>query len=119
MDEMLMSLIGSNGQIELYEDRVIIKRKGLSAKLSFGFFKKDKTIMLDQISEIKLKEAKERIIGYIRFYLKGEEVKRVSMVEASSNENAVTLKAANMEDVRAMKEKIEELQSQNVKNLIE
>lgn len=119
MDEMLMGLIGSNGQIELYEDRVIIKRQGLNAKLSFGFFKKDKTIMLDQITDITIKEAGERIIGYIRFYLEGEEVKRTSAVEASANDNAVTLKAANMEDVYTMKEKIEELQSRNSSNLIE
>ncbi len=119
MDEMLMGLLGSNGQIELYEDRLIIKRQGFSAKLSFGFFKKDKTIMLDQISEIRIKEAGERIIGYIRFYLIGEEVKRTSAVEASSNDKAVTVKAANMEDVYALKAKIEELQSRNVDNLIE
>jgi len=66
---MLMELKSTNGhndQLELYQDKVIIKRKGFNGKLHFGFHKVDKTIYLSQISGIKLKEP-EIMMGYIQF----------------------------------------------------
>jgi len=30
-------LKGANGQVDLYEDRVVIKKEGLSADLMYGF----------------------------------------------------------------------------------
>ena len=55
---MLMELKSTNGQndqLELYQDKVIIKSTGFDGKLHFGFHKVDKTIYLNQISGIKLK----------------------------------------------------------------
>jgi hypothetical protein len=46
MSSLLYELKGVNGQIELYSDKVIIKRKGALAKLTQGFFKGDKTIYI-------------------------------------------------------------------------
>jgi hypothetical protein len=42
MSDMLMELKGANGQIELYKDMIIIKRKGTLSKLTQGFFKGDR-----------------------------------------------------------------------------
>ena len=37
MAQMLMELKGTNGQLELYEDKVTIKRKGFLPKMAQGF----------------------------------------------------------------------------------
>jgi len=46
MAEPLFELKGVNGQLELYNDKVIIRRKGFVSKMTQGFFKGDKTIYL-------------------------------------------------------------------------
>jgi Short C-terminal domain/Domain of unknown function (DUF4429) len=71
MTEVLMELKGSNGKIELHEDKVVIKRQGLTAKMAQGFFKGDKTIYINQITCIELKEGGTFVNGYIQFTLPG------------------------------------------------
>ena len=56
MTNILMELKGTNGQLELYEDKLIIKRKGITAKLVHGFTKGDKTIYIKQTSGIEFTE---------------------------------------------------------------
>tara|TARA_Y100000588_G_C13472096_1_gene593006 strand:+ start:27 stop:548 length:522 start_codon:yes stop_codon:yes gene_type:complete len=69
---MIKSLKGSNGQIELHEDKVVIQRKGLGAKLISGAFTSGaKEIMIDSISGIQFKEA-GITQGFIQFTIPGE-----------------------------------------------
>jgi hypothetical protein len=90
MEDLLMELKGHNGQLELYKDKVIIKRKGFFAKLYFGFVKGDKTIYLNRISGIKLKEC-GLWMGYIQFILPGNiETTRESINGIQNDENTVT-----------------------------
>jgi hypothetical protein len=46
---LLMELKGTSDQLEHYEDKVIIKRKGFQGKNYFRLIKGDKTIYLNQI----------------------------------------------------------------------
>jgi hypothetical protein len=90
MEDLLMELKGHNGQLEFYKDKVIIKRKGFFAKLYFGFVKGDKTIYLNRISGIKLKEC-GLWMGYIQFILPGNiETTRESINGIQNDENTVT-----------------------------
>jgi len=69
---MIKSLKGTNGQIELHEDKVVIKREGLGAKLLSGAFTSGaKEIMIDSISGIQFKEAR-MTQGFIQFTIPGE-----------------------------------------------
>ena len=57
----MVTMISSN-----FTRIVVIKRQGLDGKLHFGFHRVDKTIYLNQISGIKLKEPKI-MMEYIQF----------------------------------------------------
>ena len=69
---MIKSLKGTNGQIELHEDKIVINRKGLMAKITSGAFTSGaKEIMIDSISGIQFKEA-GMTQGFIQFTIPGE-----------------------------------------------
>ena len=105
---MLMELKGINGQLELYEDKVIIKRKGGLAKITQGFTKGDKTIYLNQISAIDLKLGGNLVNGYIQFVLPGGNEKTKGAFQATQDENSIMFRKKDNELVIKMKEKIEE-----------
>ncbi|EKO1912189.1 SHOCT domain-containing protein [Clostridium botulinum] len=109
---MLLSLKGVNGQLELYEDKVIIKRKGILAKLSQGFTKGDKTIYLRQIAGIDLKPGGNLVNGYIQFTLPGGNEKTKGAFEATQDENSIMFLKKYNDVAMQIKQKIEELQQQ-------
>ena len=87
-----MELKGNNGQLEVYEDKMIIKRKGFTNKLIHGFTKRDKTIYINQISGIEFKEP-GIMVGYIQFTLPGGIERRGGILGkdgAMQDENSVT-----------------------------
>ncbi len=61
-------LSGVNGQIELYTDRVIIRSKGLLAKLARGLSLEERTICLDQITNVDIYSGSSFFLsnGYLR-----------------------------------------------------
>ena len=76
---MLMEFHGVNGQLELYADKIIIKRKGVLSKLTQGFTKGDKTIYIKQISGIDFKLGGNVVNGFIQFTLPGGNEKKVGL----------------------------------------
>lgn len=119
MDELLYELKGINGQLELYSDKVIIKRKGFRAKMSQGFFKGDKTIYLNQITGIQIKPGTMLTNGYIQFTLAGGIESKKGILEATQDENTVMFAKKDNELVNKIKSKIEELiASQKATNTI-
>ena len=108
---MLMELKGVNGQLELHEDKVVIKREGLRAKLTQGLFKGDKTIYLNQISGIQVKAASTLVNGYIQFSLSGGNEGTRGIFQAGQDENSVMFDKKNNEIVTEIKSKIEELKA--------
>ena len=63
-NKLLGTVNGVNGQLYLYENRIIIRRKGVIAKMTQGFFKGEKEIFLSQISGIQVKKAGKRIAAH-------------------------------------------------------
>ena len=110
-DRMIMELNGVNGQIELYHDKAIIKRKGFISKLSQGFFKGDKTIYLSQISSIQVKPGSMLTNGYIQFSLSGGNESTKGIVKATQDENTVMFAKKDNGLVENMKAEIEQLKN--------
>lgn len=111
MSELISVLNGVNGQLELYIDKVIIKRKGVVAKITQGFFKGDKTIYLKQITGIQIKPGGILLNGYIQFTLPGGIENKKGIVDATKDENTVIFTKKYNEEVSIIKTKIEEYQS--------
>lgn len=104
-----MELKGVNGQLQLYEDKVIIIRKGVLSKLTQGFFKGDKTIYLSQISGIQLKPGTNLTNGYIQFTLSGGNENTKGIMKATKDENTVMFAKKNNKLVEEIKNEIERL----------
>ncbi len=113
---MLMELKGVNGQLELYEDKVIIKRKGALAKITQGFTKGDKTIYIRQITGIDFKPGGNLVNGYIQFTVPGGNEKGKGAFEAVQDENSVMFKKKDNDIAIKIKEKVEELQQRSSSN---
>jgi len=116
MDKLLEVLEGVNGQVELYDDKVIIKRKGALAKITQGFTKGDKTIYLRQVTGIQLKLGGNLVNGYIQFTVPGGNEKSKGAFEATQDENSVMFKKSSNDIAISMKNKIEELQRKKDNN---
>lgn len=110
---MILELPGINGQIELYDDKIIIKRKGVLSKITQGFTKGDKKIYLNQITGIDLKLGGNMINGYMQFTIPGGNEKDKGAFQATQDENSVMFKKAYNDIAHELKEKIEKLQQQS------
>lgn len=113
---MLMELKGVNGQLELYEDKVIIKRKGALAKLTHGFTKGEKSIYIRQITGIDFKPGGNLVNGYIQFTVPGGNEKVRGAFEAAQDENSIMFRKKDNDVARQIKEKIEEIQQRGSNN---
>lgn len=111
MNQILMNLKGINGQLELYENMIIIKRKGALSKMTQGFFKGDKTMYLKQISGIQLKHGTIITNGYIQFTLSGGNESTKGILDATKDENTVMFRKKENDTADKIKSKIEELQA--------
>lgn len=120
MSDCIMKLFGTTGEVELYEDKIIIKREGVLAKLTHGFFKGDKTIYLNQITSIQIKAASMFINGYIQFSVSGGIESTKGVLDASGDENSVIFDKKSNDIAYEIQRKIEELNSkQNVQSSME
>lgn len=116
MSEYLMKLYGSGGDLELFEDKIIIKREGFFAKLTHGPFKGNKTIYLNQITSIQIKSASVFLNGYIQFSLPGGFESTRGILDASGDENSVIFEKKYNNIAYEIQTKIEEIKSkQNTK----
>jgi len=113
MSELFYELKGISGQLELYEDKIIIRRKGALAKMTQGFFKGDKTNYINQITGIQVKPGTLWTNGYIQITVPGGiESKKGLLDDATLDENTVAFTSKDNELVNQIKSKIEELMSQ-------
>ena len=108
----LMQMVGANGILTLYEDRITIKRRGIRGALGHGFFQGEKEILLSSITAIQLKKAGLMIVGYIQFSVLGGVESRRGLNEAVTDENTVTFDYGQTKTAEAIKNKIYELQNQ-------
>ncbi|MGS0765687.1 SHOCT domain-containing protein [Syntrophomonas curvata] len=111
MPDALAQLDGVNGQLTLYSDKIVIKRKGALSKMTQGFFKGDKTIYLKQITSIQVKPASSLTNGYIQFSIPGGNENTKGLISATQDENTVVFAKKHNSVVEKIKDEIERLQS--------
>ena len=107
MENLIFEASGTNGQVQLFENKIVIKRKGLLASLSQGLMKADKEIYLKNISSIELKKNNIWTKGYIAFVFAGGNDKARALGNTASNENAVLFSKNAEEDFVKIKGLIE------------
>jgi len=110
MADVEMTVKGVNGEIDLLEDRIKIRRKGGLAFLSQGL-KGDKDILISQISSIQFKNAGALTNGYIQFAFLGGFESKGALFAAVTDENTVMFKRGNQQrSFETLKEQIEAAQ---------
>lgn len=113
MEGILFNLEGVNGQLEVYENRIVIKRKGVISKLTQGFFKGDKEILISRISAIQVKLGTMWTNGYIQLTLSGGNENTKGLFDATKDENTVMFDKKYNDEVIKIKETIYELIERN------
>lgn len=87
MSDIIMQVKGHNGQIEMTESVIRIRRKGVLAVLTQGL-KGDKEILISQISSIQFKKAGV-LNGYIQFAFVGGQEAKGGIFQGTQDENTV------------------------------
>lgn len=99
---------GLNGQIEITDTSVIIRRKGAGALLSKGFAG-DKTIPISAITAIQFRPGSFFSgNGFIKFCYGGSNEQRGNLKEAIHDDNAVVFRPKHNEVFESLKDKLEQ-----------
>ena len=112
MSDLVHEAEGANGQVELHESKIVIKRKGLLAKLGH-MGKGDKEIPLSSITSIQFKDAGRLTNGYIQFGQSGYSESDGGAFDAANDENSVMFKRKQQDDFEELRERINELREQS------
>lgn len=105
--ELIQLLRGVNGQVELFSNKIIIKRKGALSFLTQGL-KGEKTIPLESITSIQFKKPGALTNGYIQFGLLGGNESRKGLFDATKDENTVVFAKKVVDTAEFIKNYIEE-----------
>ena len=98
-----MKATGSNGDVWLLEDGIVIRRKGLANIVTQGL-QGEKRLPFSSITGVQLRHAGTFIAGVIQFTIKGGREFRGGLIEATKDENAVMFTRSSQsafEQVRA------------------
>ena len=106
-DQIQKTLKGVNGQLEVYDDKVIIRRSGIMSKLTQGFLVGEKTVYLHQITSIKVKKAGFLTNGFIQFTLAGNLEFKKGLMGQTHDENTVMFRNEANNLVQEIKQYIE------------
>ena len=109
LEKGLMTAKGVGGRLELLQDRVRIRRKGLLGFMVHGL-KGDKDILLSKIGSIQFRKPGLFSNGYIQFSLAGGNEAKGGIFDAVSDENTVMFKARQQQAFIDIKEAIEKIQ---------
>lgn len=107
MDDILKKVEGVNGQIELWKNKIIIKRSGFRSFLTQGL-RGDKEILLNQISSIQFKIPSTFTNGFIQFSFLGGTEYKGGFLNATQDENTVFFNTSQSEDFKNFKKMIED-----------
>ncbi|PEP46834.1 MULTISPECIES: DUF4429 domain-containing protein [Bacillus] len=83
-----MEATGVNGQLQIDGNKIVIKRKGMLAKMTQGL-KGDKDIQIKQLSSIQFKPAGTFTNGYIQFTFSGGKEDKGGLFDATKDENTI------------------------------
>jgi hypothetical protein len=90
----LMVLKGVDGQLEVYPEKVRIRRRGLPAKLLYGFTRGEKDIYYRQIGSIQVKRA-GLLNGFIKFAPTGGIEHKGGIMKQFESENSLVFSSKN------------------------
>ncbi len=102
----LLNASGVNGQIELQDHKITIKRKGALGLMTQGL-KGDKDILISQISSIQFKEAGPFFNGYLQFAFVGGHDSKGGLWDATRDENTVMFNLDQQSSFSAIKSAVE------------
>jgi hypothetical protein len=105
----IYTLHGVGGQLDLYENKVVIHRKGALATMSHGFTG-DKEILIHNITGVQLKLGSAMLNGFIQFTIPGGNESRRGIGAATQDENTVMFHKSENEVAQSIKDKIEQVQ---------
>jgi hypothetical protein len=88
MSFLVMEVAGKNGQIALYDDKLVIKRAGVLSLATQGL-KGTKEIPLSQITAIQLKQCSKWAGGYLQLSIHGSTESKGGLMSAIQDENSV------------------------------
>jgi predicted RNA-binding Zn-ribbon protein involved in translation (DUF1610 family) len=106
-EQVLMTAKGKNGQLELLENKIRIKREGTMSFLTHGF-KGEKEILIKQISSIQFKPTGNITAGYIQFAFIGGQEGKGAIWEAARDENTIMFNLDQQPDFEKIKKAIED-----------
>ena len=86
--EILMNVEGHNGQLELFENKIRITRKGFVALMTQGL-KESKEILTENIVDIQFRKASLFTNGYIHFVISRGKGKKIGFWQAERDENTI------------------------------
>lgn len=101
-----MEAHGVNGQLEVTNSVVRIKRSGILSFLSQGL-KGDKEILLSKISSIQLKKVSFFTNGYIQFTFAGGQEAKGGLREATRDENTVIFNADQQASFEKLRDELQ------------
>jgi hypothetical protein len=96
---------GVNGQVHIQGNKVLLTRKGLLSKLSFGSSTKE--ILIKNITAIQMKDA-GFTNGYIQFVYSGSSESKGRVFSASQDENSVVFNTWQKKDFHKIKKMIDD-----------
>ena len=108
-EKPLLNAKGIGGQLELYEDKVRIKRGGAIAFMTQGL-KGDKDIYISSIASIQFRDAGLNN-GYIQFAFMGGQEAKGAFFQATQDENSVVFNVWQKKPFIAIKEALEKKMS--------
>lgn len=106
MSELKFELKGVNGQLTVYDDKVVIERKGALGFLTQGLAGA-KTIPMATIQSVQFKKGGAMVNGYLQFGVLGGREKQGGAFNAAGDENTVMLAAKYNETAQAIKDFVE------------
>lgn len=107
--EPILSMPGVGGQLDLYENKVVIRRKGAIAMMSHGL-SGDKEILIRNITGVQLKLGGALFNGFIQFTIPGGNESKKGISAATQDENTVMFKKSENDLAQSIKNKIEQIQ---------
>ncbi len=106
MEQPVIHYENRNDDVNIFEDRICIKRKGLSNLVVYGLAG-TKTIPFASISAIQLQKASTLMSGYIQFVILGENERSVGVFNAVDDENAILFAKKDNDTFDKIKDYIE------------
>lgn len=103
--EAILSAKGHTGQIDLYDKRIDIKRKGFLA-FALNGFDGTKTIFLKSLTGLQFKEAGAATAGFIQFIFSGSEESKKGLFNATKDENTVMFTKEQQADFEKIRDYI-------------